>query len=124
MTERQLSAATVLMMVAGIDVVQVLLTDLFAMLSPDLTAQAGSQVILTVIYLALVWGVWRRSGGARWVLVGLDLLSIMLLAGFSIGLAGLVAGELAFDLLSLGLLFHPSVRAHLKAGAATEPVSR
>ena len=117
---QHLSARTALISLAVLDVLGVLLADLAAALSESVTTEPVSQAILTAIYLSLVWAVWRHSAVARWALVVVNALSALTIVVFSIGFT-LIDIALAFDLVSLVLLFAPRVRAHVKAAPVPDP---
>jgi hypothetical protein len=114
---QQLSARSALLGLAALDVLGVLLADLAAAFSTSTTVQPASQAIWTVIYLTLIWAVWHRSSAARWALIAINALSALGIVVFSIGLT-VIEVALAFDVVSLALLFAPQLRAHVQQRAA------
>ena len=115
---RRTPVRSLLLAAALLEIGGVVYLDVYARLSPTVSVSRGEQLVWLAIDLLLIRGIWRRSAVARYVLVGLAAVPMVLLLLTAIELDGLAAGELFFAAAELVLLFTPQVRSHVRAGRA------
>ena len=79
----------------------------------------GGHLFWLGIGLFLVWRISRGGAAARWTLIALTAVPILLTVTTVVSPGWYFAGLLAIEAMKLALLFSPAVRRHVHTGAWT-----
>lgn len=111
---RCLSAASILTMAAAVEVGTRIYSQIVAMISPSVTSSVAGQLFWGAIELALLWGVWKRSSLARYLLIAITVLPAILVLFTLMDAAWFPLSLVALSAIEVALLFTPQVRAHTR----------
>lgn len=111
---RPLSAASILTMAAAVEVGTRIYSQIVAIVSPGVTTSVAGQLGWAAIELALLWGVWKRSSLARYMLIAITALPAILVLFTLIDAAWFPLSLVALSAIEVALLVTPQVRAHTR----------